>query len=603
MGGELIESELPGIEASDLLSQDGLFRSLVVQRSRAYVKQSQITAGAKEAMFPKREAPKLADYSVKKTYGKLLGLLEKAFNKKQPLFTLPMYYPLAYSKVPVADGFAENRQKQVVGLIRILFLKRFESSARAFESSCWQLLYKVMAFVQVNSTTKHEVAAFERWKIHHSELLGDVQKRQNELFDDIPADEQDEDIIPEEMLEAADRLERDEFDVPQILSESLQDLNQIAEFLNELRQFKPSHDDKLRALIHLLKTDPVLKKHKVMIFSEFMATARYLATELEKAGIKGIDQIDSGTKRSRSDVIRQFAPYYNGMTSSDLQTKGQPETRVLIATDVLSEGLNLQDATRLINYDLHWNPVRLMQRIGRVDRRMNPEIEKKLVKDHPDVKAIRGTVEYWNFLPPGELDELLSLYKKVSKKTLLISKTLGIETGKLLRPDDEFEALRDFDHAYEGEPSVLENMHLEYQRLLAAHPDLPARLEALPGRVFSGKAHTKPDTHAVFFCFGIPGKDNTIADVALDADAWTLAAGRTEWLLLDLQTGKVLEDAAAIDAVIHCEPETPRQCRIAPSTLAEARAKVEKHLKNGHLRQVQAPVGVGPQLIAWMELN
>ena len=603
MGGELIESELPGIEAGDLLSQDSLFRSLVVQRSRAYVKQSQITAGAKEAMFPKREAPKLAEYSVKKTYGKLLGLLEKAFNKKQPLFTLPMYYPLAYSKVPVADGFAENRQKQVVGLIRILFLKRFESSARAFESSCWQLLYKVMAFVQVNSTTKHEVAAFERWKIHHSELLGDVQKRQSELFDDIPDNEQDEDVIPEEMLEAADRLERDEKDDKQNLSESLQDLNQIAEFLNELRQFKPSHDDKLRALIHLLKTDPVLKKHKVMIFSEFMATARYLATELEKAGIKGIDQIDSGTKRSRSDVIRQFAPYYNGMTSSDLQGKGEPETRVLIATDVLSEGLNLQDATRLINYDLHWNPVRLMQRIGRVDRRMNPEIEKKLVKDHPDVKAIRGTVEYWNFLPPGELDELLSLYKKVSNKTLLISKTLGIETGKLLRPDDEFEALRDFDHAYEGEPSVLENMHLEYQRLLAAHPDLPARLEALPGRVFSGKAHIQPDTQAVFFCFGIPGKDNTITDAALDAEAWTLAAGRTEWLLLDLQTGKVLEDAAAIDAVIHCEPETPRQCRIAPSTLAEARAKVEKHLKNGHLRQVQAPVGVGPQLIAWMELN
>lgn len=145
-----------------------------------------------------------------------------------------------------------------------------------------------MAFVRVNSTTKHEVAAFERWKIHHSELLGDMQKRQSELFDDIPADEQDEDVITEEMLEAAERLERDEFDVPQILSESLQDLNQIAEFLNELRQFKPSHDDKLRALIHLLKNDPVLKKHKVMIFSEFMATARYLATELKKPVSKAL---------------------------------------------------------------------------------------------------------------------------------------------------------------------------------------------------------------------------------------------------------------------------------------------------------------------------
>ena len=605
MGSELLQGELAGIETSDILSQDSLFRELVVQRSRAYVKQSQITTGAKEALFPKREAPKVADYSVKKTYGKLLGMVEKAFNKRQPLFTLPMYYPLAYSKVPVADGFEDNRQKQVVGLIRILFLKRFESSASAFESSCQQLLRKVLAFVQVNSTTKHEQAALERWRIHQEELLGDVQKRQQQLFDNAgeDEDEQDEDVIPEEMLAAVELLDRDQFDVPQMLSESLQDLNQLAEFLNELRKFEPKHDDKLRALVQLLKTDSVLKKHKVMIFSEFSATARYLAKELKEAGINGIAQIDSGTKRSRSDVIRQFAPYYNGMNSQALADAGQPETRVLIATDVLSEGLNLQDATRLINYDLHWNPVRLMQRIGRVDRRMNPDIEKKLVKDHPEVKAIRGTVEYWNFLPPGELDELLNLYKKVSNKTLLISKTLGIEGKKLLRPEDDFAALRDFDHQFEGEPTALETMHLEYQRLLAAHPDLPERLQALPGRVFSGKTHVQPGTQAVFFCFALPGKDNTVAEPVIESDAWTLAAGRTQWLLLDLESGKVLDDASSIDAIIHCEPETPRHCHIAQTTLSEARAKVEKHLKNGYLRQVQAPLGVVPQLIAWMELN
>jgi SNF2 family DNA or RNA helicase len=608
MGSELLQGELAGLETGDILSQDSLFRELVVQRSRAYVRQSQITAGAKAALFPRREAPKVADYSVKKTYGKLLGMVEKAFNKKQPLFTLPMYYPLAYpnpdAKLAI-DDFESNRQKQVVGLIRILFLKRFESSASAFESSCQQLLRKVMAFVQVNSTTKHEQASLERWLIHQEELLGDVQKRQHHLFDNGGDDEaeQDEDVIPEEMLAAVELLDRDQFDVPQMLSESLQDLNQLAEFLNELRKFQSKHDDKLRALIQLLKTDPVLKKHKVMIFSEFSATARYLAKELEKAGIKGINQIDSATKRSRGDVIRQFAPYYNNMTSQALADKGQTETRVLIATDVLSEGLNLQDATRLINYDLHWNPVRLMQRIGRVDRRMNPDIEKALVKDHPEVKAIRGTVEYWNFLPPGELDELLNLFKKVSNKTLLISKTLGIEGKKLLRPEDDFAALRDFDHQFEGEPTALETMHLEYQRLLAAHPDLPERLLALPGRVFSGKVHLQPGTQAVFFCFALPGKDNTVTAPVLESDAWTLAAGRTVWLVLELKSGKVLDDAAAIDAVIHCEPETPRHCHIAQATLSEARAKVEKHLKNGYLKQVQAPLGVVPQLIAWMELN
>ena len=273
---------------------------------------------------------------------------------------------------------------------------------------------------------------------------------------------------------------------------------------------------------------------------------------------KGIDQIDSATQRSRGDVIRQFAPYYNNMSTQALADRGHAETRVLIATDVLSEGLNLQDATRLIN-------------------------------DHPEVKAIRGTVEYWNFLPPGELDELLNLFKKVSNKTLLISKTLGIEGKQLLRPEGDYAALRDFDHQFEGEPTALETMHLEYQRLLSQHPDLPERLQALPGRVFSGKVHVRPGTHAVFFGFGLPGKDNSVTAEVLESDAWTLAAGRTEWLLLDLLSGKVLDDAAAIDSVIHCVPETPRHCRIALPTLSEARAKVEKHLKNGYLRQVQAP--------------
>src|SRR4029077_16412656 len=126
----------------------------------------------------------------------------------------------------------------------------------------------------------------------------------------------------------------------------------------------------------------------------------------------GIDEIDSSVKRDRGDIIKQFAPYYNGSSREDLADENLSETRVLISTDVLSEGLNLQDATRLINYDIHWNPVRLMQRIGRVDRRLNPEVEKRILSDHSDERPQRGTVAYWNFLPPEELDTLLRLYGK-----------------------------------------------------------------------------------------------------------------------------------------------------------------------------------------------
>ncbi len=219
----------------------------------------------------------------------------------------------------------------------------------------------------------------------------------------------------------------EEYKVNEILSETIDDLYQLAEFLNELKKFKPAHDDKLRALVRLLKSDVALKKHKVLIFSEYMATARYLARQLKQAGIAGVDEVDSASKRDRGEIIRQFSPYYNGSSSAQLQAEALEETRILVSTDVLSEGLNLQDATRLINYDLHWNPVRLMQRIGRVDRRLDKRVEAEILADHPEQEEIRRTIAFWNFLPPAELDQLLRLYARVAHKTLRISKTFGID--------------------------------------------------------------------------------------------------------------------------------------------------------------------------------
>src|SRR6266850_69926 len=465
------------VEAEKVLTNDNLFTALVVQRSRAYVKKSQeqYSSGAK-AIFPTREDPIVVPYSIKATYGKLLNTVEQAFSKQKPLFSLAIYYPLAYYKGPdeTINPLEEGRQRQVVSLIRILFLKRFESSARAFELSCEALLLKLIAWTSKHSQTQAEIRRLERWKNQHADLIGYVQHHQRELFGGLAEEEEEEDIISEEMLETVEELSRNEYKVEEILAETYLDLDQLAEFLNELKKFKPSHDDKLKALIKLLKSDHVLKEHKVLIFTEYMATAQYLKQQLETNGILGVDEVDSASARDRGDIIHQFAPYYNDSSSAELAAAGLSETRVLISTDVLSEGLNLQDATRLINYDIHWNPVRLMQRIGRVDRRMNPNIEAKLLADHPEQAKIRGNVAYWNFLPPDELDELLKLYRRVAHKTLTISKTFGIEGKKLLKPEDDYEALKDFTHAYEGEQTALEKMHLELQALLRADPALAA---------------------------------------------------------------------------------------------------------------------------------
>lgn len=605
-GGEEIETNL--VEAEDILQKDSLFQHIVVQRSRAYVRESQLKQGANIALFPVREDPKVAEYSVKKTYGKLLDLIETAFSKQKPLFSLAMYYPLEYlaSGADEADRefkFVEGRQKQVVGLIRTQFLKRFESSAHAFERSCERLLEKLLAWAMKHSETAGEKGRLEKWKIRNADLINYVEKqRQLLLWTDDEEEEADEDIITEEMLEAVELLDRKQFNVPEILNETLQDLDQIAVFLDELRKFQPKHDDKLKALIKLLKSDSVLKKHKVLIFSEFAETARYLKQQLQEAGIKGVEQIDSGSKKNRGDIIRRFAPYYNGSSTSELVEEGLEEIRVLISTDVLSEGLNLQDATRLINYDLHWNPVRLMQRIGRVDRRMNPEVEECLVSNHPDQKSLRGKVAYWNFLPPDDLNKLLTLYTRVSHKTLRISKTFGIEGRKLLTPDDDYEALKDFNREYEGETTPLETMHLELQQMFQDDSKLADWLDALPGRVFSGKRHIAPGVRAVFFCYRIPRPDHSVAREDGEL-AWTEEAGETRWLLYDLQRDKLIEEPTEIIDTIRCTPTTPRKCEMERTTLAEVRAKADKHIKNTRLKQLQAPVGVKPLLKAWMELN
>lgn len=588
-------------EAERTLTADPLFGELVVQRSRAYVKKSQLQQGASLACFPTREPPRVADYSVKATYGRLLGSVEKAFSKEKPLFSLGIYYPLAYYRGPSTDvdPLMENRQKQVVSLIRTQFLKRFESSARAFERSCERLLLKLLTWATRHSETSNERRRLDTWRLQHEELVGYVQQHQLELLPD--DQDAEEDLITEEMLEDVDYLARDDYGVEDILADTFLDLDQIAEFLDELRRFKPANDDKLKALVKLLKGDSVLSSDKALIFTEYADTARYLRDQLVAAGIEGVEELDSDSDRDRSDVIARFAPYYNGGSSPELAAQGKAEIRILISTDVLSEGLNLQDATRLINYDIHWNPVRLMQRIGRVDRRMNPETETRMLADHPEREPLRGKVVYWNFLPPEELNVLLGLYQRVSHKTLRISRTLGIEGRQLLTPEDDYEALREFNEAYEGTTTPVEELHLEYQELLEQHPDLEPRLRAFPGRVFTVKEHPSPGARAVFLCYRIPRPDRSVT--AGGDIPWTEAAGETRWCLYDLATETIAGDPPAIADLIRSVPETPRRCVVEQATLADIRRKADRHITQTVLKSLQAPVGVKPVLKAWMELS
>lgn len=587
---------------SDLLVTDEVFNALVVQRSRSYAKASQIQEGRKSSDFPVREAPKVAEYVIKGPYRKLLNMLEEAFRREHPLFSLAIYYPLAYYKGPdeSIDVFEKNRQQQVVGLIRTLFLKRFESSVYAFHKSLDILMRKLLAFVEINSVTIDELDRYVEWKLRNATAIGyrpEVQLGLDlghlEPLDDIMAEE---DVIPPELLKVAEELSRNDYDVPRILDNTFADLDQIVKFLEFTVELTVQQDDKSKTLIQQLQTYD-LSTQKVLIFTEFADTARYLESQLRSAGIDHLARIDGGSKVDRAEIIRRFSPYYNGSSSTQLARLGQEEIRVLVSTDVLSEGLNLQDATRLINYDIHWNPVRLMQRIGRVDRRMNSEIEEQLITEHPEAASDRGTVRFWNFLPPDDLERILALYKRVAGKTLLISKTLGIEGSKLLRPEDDFESLREFNAKYEGKKTIIEEMRLEYRALLEQYPGLENRLDNLPGSVFSGRKNLTKGTRGVFFCFSLPAFDSDRGD-------FTLEAGTTRWYLYTVEDGAIVESPGAIITSIRSKPNTPRYCEMDQNMLKDVRAMVEKHVRNSYLKLVNAPLGAPkPKLRCWMEIT
>src|SRR5512146_980795 len=128
-----------------------------------------------------------------------------------------------------------------------------------------------------------------------------------------------------------------------------------------------------------------------------------------------------------------------------------------------------------------------MQRIGRVDRRMNRAVETRIVADHPDLQDLRGKVAFWNFLPPDELDELLRLFQRVTGKVLVISRTLGIEGRKLLTPDDDFDGIHELNVQCDGTLSEAETLRLEYVQLVEQYPEVAKALQNLALKAYSGR--------------------------------------------------------------------------------------------------------------------
>lgn len=582
-------------ESSSIMRRDPLVNALVVQRSRAYVKKSLTVSEKDNILFPDRLPPVVANYSMRVSYGKLIDDFVDSFDRKDketgrsvPILALPVYSPYEEeyyigdkSKI---DEMKKGRQTQVVNLVRQLLLKRFESSIAAFEETCIRIFVRLRKFVDDYREYGNERAItrfFQRRERITEYIEKYISNNTPYTLDDL------EDDLPEYVWNVEENLDVTDFDIAAMIEDTLGDMEVLSDFIDDMMGIDPEKDDKINKLKNLILHDDKIKGKKVIIFTEYRSTAQYIYRQLSECGVKNMFELDGQYSGDRKNIIERFAPYYNDKTSYTIDD----EIQVLIATDVLAEGLNLQDASCLINYELHWNPVRLMQRIGRVDRRRNQQIEDNLLADHPEIRADRDRIYYWNFLPPTELEQLLSLFKTVSQKTLRISKTFGIEGKQLLTPDDDYDALKEFNTAYEGTESQEEEIILDYQRLMSENPDYIEDVKKLPKRMFSGKQFGRK---GFFFCYELPDKriDST----------WSDGDGRVKWYFYDIATKEISDNTYEIWQIIKTLPDEIRLVAVTPDDFTDIKKRIETYIKRNYLSRIQAPKGVKAKMLTWMQL-
>ncbi len=555
-------------QSTDFLRTDVLLKEVLIQRSRRFVMDSEALEENRPC-FPRRMPPVVVNYSLNKVYAGLYEDIKLAFDREFPLLSLAVYNTEAFKRRD-QDKATLDYQSNVVGLIRTLLLKRLESSYKAFEASLEDLLHKMALFVQANAPEMWQAWQRQHKTLWTTTLLHQEQRRQER-------EEGSEDEEENDAPELPRSLDPEQYDVASLLTQMLGDMTHLVTILTKVYQkLSPVTDDKLTQLTAPLRSRD-LARRKLVIFTEFRDTARYLYRALkERLPEASIEELDSSRKIDREKVIKRFAPYYN-CNPPELSSYLADQIDILVSTDVLSEGLNLQDANILVNYDVHWNPVRLMQRIGRVDRRLDRS------------KPVRHeTVHIYNFLPPQELEHLLNLLKRVSGKILRINTTLGIE-APVLTPDDPEAAIKLFNERYEQQENETEALELELQRLEKEHPALYESLPDLPRRLFSGKRAGDGSSRGLFCAYRYPAPSEE-------------ATGELRWYFRDATTGAITEGVEAIAALIRCEHDTLRVTEAGTGELTKARREIEVLKVNRHLRDMQAVAGAKAALVCWMEV-
>lgn len=409
-----------------------LLDGLSIARSRSQIAAYYAGEMKKLGGFPRRPAPKAIHAPID---------LEQRFLSFEQLDTeisalrLALYHPTAFLRDDMSvevraayenkilGGFTqEGRERILIAMMKVNFLKRLESSVDSFRLTLQRTITKI-------DRLEERITAFEK----HLNINPDLD------YDSLTPDQlEDPDFDDEDFtIGGRRRIHLAHLQLPEWLKAVRNDRTQLQFLLEKTLSVTVKRDGKLaelKAFIGAKVRQPTTSRdgkanRKVLVFTAFADTARYLHEQLDPWARKelrihtGLVCGDGGNATSLGrtdydDILTNFSPISKRRADQVPRFPNQQdEIDLLIATDCISEGQNLQDCDLLVNYDIHWNPVRIIQRFGRIDR----------------IGSRNDSVQLVNFWPVADLDHYLGLKLRVEAR-MALADLAATQTDNLLDP-------------------------------------------------------------------------------------------------------------------------------------------------------------------------
>lgn len=483
-----------------------LLNEISIRRTRDYIKKEypNATIHGNKIFFPVRKLETI-NYKLDDAYQGMYREIADTISEK---LTMAYYNILRYKKEELQtqdEVLALNRMIAIGGIFKTILLKRLESSVESFRISVKnhiKFLKLMLSYLEKGKLLS---------KVAYTKYLKYLLATEEDLEED-PGD------IEAQIIRELEKFNIKHYQKEELFKDVETDIKLLDGILKRIKLITPEKDAKLiefkERLIKLSKNS------QIVVFTYYKDTLDYVhdfiskQKELKGKRIAKISGSGSFTPKERQKILDDFK---------------EGKIDVLISTDVLSEGQNLQTAQILINYDLHWNPTRMIQRAGRIDR-IGSKFDKIFI---------------YNFFPEDELEEILKLVNVLQNKIVDIDKSVGLDQtvlGEKIHPKvfgiirkikDKNQSVLD-----ELEADVFGGGEIFYQPLKSyLRKQSVMDLEALPDGIHSGLE--KKNIRAIFFYYKYKNDFHF-------------------WYLYDLETKKLLKNKTEILKYIHCTEKTPR---------------------------------------------